>query len=495
MLSDFFLAKRVLCDYNNFIMKQRNNYYVNRKNPLVWLAALLGVCAAAGYIANVTCGKGAGVSGAMVWLRVVLPVLAAVYFCWQLLLHGKDRVYRLALPYWMLLLSFIYATFTQGFAWYWVILFVALDLCLAVLMHKVTTGTLRTDWLMIILAGIPMAGIVWVCGETIHAPFELCAWLSFLPDLLLLFAYIPLCFALRKRPEDGKYYPTWGDRPDGRRVRSLSPITVVGSYIMPDRNEASNQFKSSIEITRIDQYIRKKKLAGFEGFGITEVFLAAYVRTIAKFPAGNRFLSGQKIYSRDDDIQFCMTIKKEMTAEAPDTIIKLHLTPADTIDTVYEKFHAAVAEVRKSSELDSEFDGVAKLLGMVPGVLLKFLVWLLKTLDYFGLLPGFLLEVSPFHGSVFFTSMGSLGIPAIYHHLYDFGNLPLFCAFGCKRRARELNSKGEPVERKYVDYSFTMDERICDGFYYAAALKHFHKLMQNPEQLEQPPEEIVRDIP
>ena len=476
-------------------MKPRNNYFVHRKNALTWLAALAAVCAAAGYIANVTCGKGAGVSGATIWFRVVLPVLAAICFCYQLLVHGKDRVYRLALPYWMLCLSFIYSTFTMNFVWYLVTLFVAIDLCLAVLMTKVTTGTLRMDWLMILLAGIPMAGIVWACGDTIHAPFDFGAWLSFLPDLLLLLAYILLCFAMRKRPEDGKYYPTWGDRTDGRRVRSLNPITVVGSYIMPDRNEASNQYKSSIEVTQIERYIRKKKLAGFEGFGMTEVFLAAYVRALAKFPAGNRFLSGQKIYSRGEDIQFCMTVKKEMTTEAPDTIIKLHLTPADTIDTVYEKFHAAVQEVHKSSDLDSEFDGVAKILGMIPGVLLKFLVWLLKTIDYFGLLPGFLLEVSPFHGSVFFTSMGSLGIPAIYHHLYDFGNLPLFCAFGCKRRVRELDSNGEMVERKYVDYSFTMDERICDGFYYATALKYFHKLMQNPEQLEQPPEEIRQDIP
>ena len=53
--------------------------------------------------------------------------------------------------------------------------------------------------------------------------------------------------------EDGKYYPTWGDRTDGRRVRSLNPITVVGSYIMPDRNEASNQYKSSIEVTEIER--------------------------------------------------------------------------------------------------------------------------------------------------------------------------------------------------------------------------------------------------
>ena len=190
-----------------------------------------------------------------------------------------------------------------------------------------------------------------------------------------------------------------------------------------------------------------------------------------------------------------MVVKKEMTTESPDTIIKLHLKPSDTVDDVYRKFHAAVAEVHKSNELDSSFDGVAKLLGMIPGVLLKFAIWLIKLLDYFGLVPRFLLEVSPFHGSIFFTSMGSLGIPSIYHHLYDFGNLPVFCAFGCKRRANELDRQGNPVERKYVDFSVVLDERTVDGFYYATAFKYFRKLLWHPEQLELPPQEVARDIP
>ena len=115
-------------------------------------------------------------------------------------------------------------------------------------------------------------------------------------------------------------------------------------------------------------------------------------------------------------------------------------------------------------------------------------------MDYFGLLPKFLLELSPFHGSVFFTSMGSLGIPPIYHHLYDFGNLPVFCSFGCKRRALEVQEDGSVVQKKYLDFKFAMDERIADGFYYAAFFKHFKRLLHHPELLELPPEEVLQDI-
>ena len=90
--------------------------------------------------------------------------------------------------------------------------------------------------------------------------------------------------------------------------------------------------------------------------------------------------------------------------------------------------------------------------------------------------------------------MGSLGIKPIYHHLYDFGNLPVFMAFGCKRRVMELNAEGEAVSRKYVDVKFCLDERIVDGFYYAAMFKLMKRLLARPELLDIPPAEIKEDI-
>jgi hypothetical protein len=90
--------------------------------------------------------------------------------------------------------------------------------------------------------------------------------------------------------------------------------------------------------------------------------------------------------------------------------------------------------------------------------------------------------------------MGSLGIPPIYHHLYDFGNLPVFGAFGCKRRALEVEEDGSVVQRKYLDVKFVLDERIVDGYYYAAFFKHYRAILRHPEILDLPPEELVQDI-
>ena len=301
-----------------------------------------------------------------------------------------------------------------------------------------------------------------------------------------------LIFAIRIDPA-GEYHPTWGDRVDGRRIRSLPPVNYIIPYIMVNRNGSSNLFEEAFEITNVDRYIRQKRREGLTNFGIMHVFLTAYCRGVAKYPGVNRFIAGQKIYSRGEDIQFCMTIKKDMTTDGAETEIKLHLSPRDTVYDVYKKMNDAIVKV-KNTPLDAGVDNTAYALTMIPGVVLKFFVWFLKTLDYFGLLPKFLLEVSPFHGSIFFTSMGSLGIPPVYHHLYDFGNLPVFGSFGCERRALELQEDGTVVQRKYIDFRFTLDERTVDGFSYAAFLKYYKRLIQHPEVLDEAPAEIVKDM-
>lgn len=285
----------------------------------------------------------------------------------------------------------------------------------------------------------------------------------------------------------------FGDRSDGYRLRSLQPLSKVSPYIMPNRSGASVYFHESIEITEAENYIRKKRNQGLKGFGMMHLLLAAYARVASQRPGINRFLSGQRVYSHDEDLAVLITIKREMTLDAEETIVKVHLSPSDTADDVYRKLQKLIDE-NKEDNSDSNFDNAAKIFNYIPGLLLKNAIWFLKVLDYFGLLPKSLIEVSPFHGSMFITSMGSLGIPPVFHHLYDFGNIPVFLSFGAKYKKTELKPDGTPVQRKYIDYNIVCDERICDGFYLASSFKLFKTYFRNPHVLDEKPETIVHDV-
>ena len=291
---------------------------------------------------------------------------------------------------------------------------------------------------------------------------------------------------------ESAYTRRFGDRKEGRLVRSLEPFYKFIPFIMVKRNDALNYFTDNVECTEIDRYLRAKRVEGYKGMGMLHLYIAAYVRAIAHCPGLNRFIGGQRIYARNN-IEIVMTVKRTMTMDAPETTIKVVFEPTDTIFDVYRKLNEKIDEI-KANDGDNNTEQVAAALCRLPRLVLKFAVWTLNFLDYFDWLPRSLLNASPFHGSMIITDLGSLGIPPIYHHLYNFGNLPVFIAFGAKRRVVELDKSGQPVERKYIECKAVLDERTTNGMYYAGAFKHIRYYLRRPEALELPPKEVKEDL-
>ena len=278
---------------------------------------------------------------------------------------------------------------------------------------------------------------------------------------------------------------------DMRKVKGLSPMSVLTPYIMTNRIGSMNLMRDTISVAKIDKYVKEKQAEGMTNMSYMHVLLAAYVRLISQRPQLNRFIRGHRVWTRKS-IEIAITIKKEMNLESPDTVVKINLMPDATIKDLYEQLNSAIEEYR--NEPGGDFDRIAGGLSYIPGFLLRFVIMFLRTLDYYGLLPKILLKISPFHCSLFITSMASLGIPPVYHHLYDFGTCPVFIAFGKKKREYKVNPDGSVYKDQTVDFTFSCDERIADGFYYASGLKMFKNILKDPWQLDNPPDKIVEDI-
>ena len=199
-----------------------------------------------------------------------------------------------------------------------------------------------------------------------------------------------------------------------RRVRGVSPMARLIPYVMEDRIGSQNFIFDKIYLSKIDRYIKKKQEEGLKNFNLMHVIIAAYIRTCSQRPAINRFIRGQKIYTRRM-VEVSLVIKKEMNIDSPDTAVKILLEPDATADEVYNALNEKVEGYREVK--NSSFDKLAKVLNFIPGIFLRWTIRLLRFLDYLGLLPMSLRRLSPFHSSFFITSMGSLGIPPIIHHL------------------------------------------------------------------------------
>ena len=284
----------------------------------------------------------------------------------------------------------------------------------------------------------------------------------------------------------------WGDRKEGRRLRKLPPISYVSPYLMPERTGAQNLISDTVNITETDKFLRDLREKGYKNISVLHIIIAAYIRSLATRPALNRFCSGQRLYHRND-IEIIMTVKKEMSLHSPDTVVKVKFDITDTLLDVYEKFNASVAEAI-AEDSDTGLDKTLGVLVKLPRFIFRWAVALLRFLDYHGWIPKALLDVSPFHGSMVLTSMGSLGIPPVFHHLYNFGNAPIFTSYGRKYHKNILNDDGTVKKITCMDLNVSVDERICDGFYFASAFKMIKKMIASPEILLSLPEEIIDDI-
>lgn len=289
-----------------------------------------------------------------------------------------------------------------------------------------------------------------------------------------------------------KYKRRFGDRKEGRLLRSLPAFNKFVPFIMPVRNDACNQYEESFEVSVLDRRLRKLRVDGYKGIGILHFIIAAYIRGVSMLPGMNRFVAGRRVYARNN-IEVVMTVKRSLAIDATETTIKVKFEPTDTIFDVYRKMNEKIDEI-KTSEGNNNTEDVAEALCRAPRFLLRFVILVLRILDYFGWLPEALTDASPFHGSMIITDLGSLRIGPIYHHIYNFGTLPIFVAFGAKRHAYELDRHGNMVDHKYVDCKFVMDERTVDGHYYAQFLQAFRYLFLHPEILETPPSKVVEDI-
>ncbi len=271
-------------------------------------------------------------------------------------------------------------------------------------------------------------------------------------------------------------------RADGKRVRNADPMYTVAAHIMDKRVDSMNMITIDIPYEPIQTYINQKRK---EGISISHMALviAAYVRTMSEFPELNRFVVNRKIYERNE-IAVGMVVLQSLESHQG-TMSKMYFDINDTVFDVNNKINTYVNSNREAPEKNGT-ERIIKFLLSVPG-LVTVAVKLFKLLDRYGLLPKFIIDMSPFHMSMGITNLASIRTNHIYHHCYEFGTTSVFFAMGNSREVPKRKG-GEIIFEKSIPIGVTMDERICSGSYFATAFRTLKKYLKNPELLEVKPE-------
>lgn len=284
----------------------------------------------------------------------------------------------------------------------------------------------------------------------------------------------------------------FGRRKDGRKIKTIDPIMRMTAHIMPTRNDAMVNSLVSIDCKPLDDFINKRLDEG-QKYSYMDIVVCALVRMYAERPAMNRFAMDGLIYARNK-IQICFVVKKSLKDGADETTVKLTFTGKESLLDVHNMIQEIVL-ANKGDEASNDTDGLAKALNKMPNWLLKYVVKFVKHLDRRGLLPNSLLELSPFHCSCFLTNNKSISCNYVYHHIYNFGTCSLFAGMGKEEIEPVVGEDGVSIRQgKNLKIGVTIDERICDGLYNSKSIKLVKKYCKNPELLETPLTEVVKDI-
>lgn len=268
-------------------------------------------------------------------------------------------------------------------------------------------------------------------------------------------------------------------RADGKRVKNLPPIVAAVPYIMPKRYDAQNMITENIDEEAIKNFIREKRREGMRTNHMA-VIIAAYYKAALLNPKINYFVMNRKIYERN---HFCVSfvILKRLPDGTPDeATLKIYLEPTDTVFTITEKIEKEI-NANAATEQSNSTDKFAKAMFSVPG-LPRFVVGLAGLLDRWNILPKAVIDLSPFHTSLFITNLASIKTSYIHHHCYEFGTTSIFICMG--KPVPDYMS-GD-LSKKIMPLGVVMDERICTGFEYAAFCNDFRKFLRTPEVLEKP---------
>ncbi len=268
-------------------------------------------------------------------------------------------------------------------------------------------------------------------------------------------------------------------RADGALARDLPPFRRMMPFLMRTRNESAVYFEQELDLTKTLPFIERFNAGSPHKLTLFHVFLWAAVKALSERPRLNRFVAGAHIYQREG-IWISYSAKKSLSDDAPIVVLKRRFDPAATLPELLEFLMKDLSTGRsdKKSYVDKELGFFLRL----PSPLLRLILRLQRWLDAWNLLPGAFMRTDPLYASLFIANLGSVKLESAYHHLYEYGNIPLFATIGRRKQVAVFNERGEAVPRTICSVKYSFDERIEDGLYCAQSLDRLKQLVEDPQR-------------
>lgn len=270
-------------------------------------------------------------------------------------------------------------------------------------------------------------------------------------------------------------------RSDGTPIERLPALRRLMPFLVPRRNDAYVLFEQTIPTEPLLALLERLNAGRPDADRVTlfHCVLRAIGMALTDFPRLNRFVAGGRLWERRG-IWLALTGKQRLDRDAPVFSIKLRFDPTESLADFAERMQRTLRQGRKGEAASDREIGV---LVRLPRLALRALVWLQPRLDRLGWLPARLIDDDPLYASAFVTNLGSVGLDAAYHHLFEYGTVPIFVTMGRVHRAPFVHDDGRVDSHEVFVLRYTYDERVEDGFYAARALEALAGYLADPAAL------------
>jgi pyruvate/2-oxoglutarate dehydrogenase complex dihydrolipoamide acyltransferase (E2) component len=250
-------------------------------------------------------------------------------------------------------------------------------------------------------------------------------------------------------------------------------------FIMRKRNESIVFFEQKLDTSKTLPFLREFRQHTGLHATILHLIIYASAQMLRDRARMNRFVAGDRIFQRRG-IWISFSAKKRKTEDAPIVLVKREIGPSWSFEELVRQIEGGISESR--SDKLSTTDTKLSLMFKLPAFLIEWLVWLLVKLDHFGLLPGSFIKKDPLFASLFIANLGSIDLDAGFHHLYEYGNIPMLIMAGRSKEEIVVGPGEKPEVRPMMTLRYSFDERIEDGLYGARALEIMKKILENPAE-------------
>ncbi len=266
-------------------------------------------------------------------------------------------------------------------------------------------------------------------------------------------------------------------RPDGARVK-VHPYRKLLFHFLPTRVESQVTFDLEVRSEKLEAFIAQHRPTW--GMTMTHATVAACAKILESNPRMNRFVSGRRLYQRHGRWITFDVKRTKMGREAKLAAVKIQIGEREHLQELCTKINSQI-QVERSGK-PTHADAQLMVLNFLPRPFLAFVVWLLDWANDHNILPAHLIRDDPMFTSIFLGNMGSLGMDAPSHHLFEHGNCPVFIMVGKIREIPIVEGDHLTVGRSFL-IRITYDERIDDGLNAKYGIEALRTALENPEHL------------